>query len=435
MKHLIFIIPFLFILFSCEDSSSKNDESGINDEDAAAADADADADITDEETALDFSLQTAELNEKTVRDSISCAGMVFICGESDGKAYLTGFNSGKEKWRIFLDDQAVQSINALACGNKETDTYFLLAGGDRSKGTESPQTGFIMSFNPETGALIDTIEIDNGTSVSVYALTTDSEMNIFAGGRVEGAFEGGIEEYGGKDGFIVKYNHQGEKQFLTRFGTPEFDSVQGLTIGSDGYLLAAGYSGGNIETGAAGNDSENMKGFVIKFKPDGLTHWKKMYDATHFWKISAPLIYSFFVAGSMKKDGKSVAVIYQMGLDGKIKSVYSFPAEGNSVATGFDFDPDKNIYITGHMEGNFVNGGKIPPESNELPAKNNLFLGIFNTTTTRFLYGKVFGTESHDINSKISIDSGSSPYISFYSLEELTGSSGKATVAIFEKVE
>ncbi len=428
MKYLVMILIFTSLIFSCEDNNSENDGNIINDEDVA------DVDIADEEISLDFSLQTAELNEKTVRDSVSCAGMVFICGESDGKAYLTGFKDKKEKWRIFLDDQSVQSINVLACGNKETSGYFLFAGGDRSKGTEFPQTGFVMSFNPETGTLIDTIEIDNGKSVSVYALTTDSEMNIFAGGRVEGSFDG-TEESGGKDCFVAKYNNKGEKQFITQFGTLEFDSVQGLTIGSDGYLLAAGYSGGNIVTGGASNDSGGMKGFVIKFKPDGSAHWKKMYDSINFWKISAPLIYSFFVTGSMKKEGKSVAVTYQMGLDGKIKAIYSFPAQSDSVATGMDFDAEKNIYITGYVEGDFITGGKIPPVGSDLPAKNNIFLGIFNTTTTRLLYGKVFGTESHDINPKISIDSVSSPYISFYSVEELTDSWGTVTVAIFEKVE
>ena len=428
MKYHIIILIFMFLIFSCEDNNSENDENSINDENVV------DVDIPDEENYLDFSAETVELNEKTVRDTIFCAGMLVICGESDGKAYLAGFNDGKEKWRIFLDDQSVQSINVLTCGNTETSDYFLFAGGDRSKGTESPQTGFIMSFQPETGTLIDTIEIDNGTAVSVYALTTDSEMNIFAGGRVEGNFEGS-EESGGKDGFIVKYSHKGEKLFLTQFGTPEFDSVQGLVIGSDGYLLASGYSGGDIATGMAANDSDDMKGFVIKFKPDGLPHWKKMYDATHFWKISAPVPYSFFVAGSMKKEGKSVAVTYQIGLDGKIKSIYSFPAQGNSVATGIDSDDEKNIYITGYIEGDFVNGGKIPPVGSDLPAKNNIFLGIFNTTTAKLLYGTLFGTESHDINPKIAVEDSSTLHISFYSVEELTDSSGKATVTIFEKVE
>jgi hypothetical protein len=428
MKYLIFILLFLFISFSCENNKSENDESSINDENVV------DIDTDDEETSLDFSAETTELNGKTVRDSISCAGMLFICGESDGVAYLAGFKDREEKWRIFLDDQSVQSINVLACGKTESSDYFLFAGGDRSKGTAFPQTGFVMSFDPVTGALISTIEIDNGTSVSVYALTTDSELNIFAGGRVEGSFED-TEEIGEKDGFIVKYNQKSEKQFLAQFGTPDFDSVQGLTIGSDGYLLASGYSGGNIETGAAENDSGGMKGFVIKFKPDGLPHWKKMYDSINFWKISAPVPYSFFVAGSMKKGEKTVAVTYQIGLDGKIKSIYNFPATGNSVATGIDSDADRNIYITGYMEGDFTSGGKIPSAGNDLPAKNNIFMGIFNTTSAKLLYGTVFGTDSHDINPKIAVVEDSAPYVSFYSVEELTDSSGKALLTIFEKDE
>lgn len=430
MKHLIFILFPLCLFLSCEKNSSEYDES-INGNDEHIAD----NETNDDEISFNFSTNARVFNEKTVRDSVSCNGMIFVCGESDGVAYLTGFKDGQEKWHIALDDHTVQSINVLACGKTEESGFLLFAGGDRSMKKDSPQTGFLMSLLPDTGKLVSEVEIANGNSVSVYALVVDSDLNVYAGGRVDGAFEG-TEELGGKDGFIAKYDHNFDIQFIEQFGTPSFDSVQGLAIGSDGYVLVSGHSQGNIETGGPINDSESgTKGFVVKFSSEGQVRWKKMYSAVNFWKILAPVPYSFFVAGGLEKEGKNVAVTYQIGLDGKIKSKYIFPASVNSFSTGFDVDSRRNIYITGHLEGNFTSASKIPPFKSETGNGSNIFVGIFDSISSKLLYSTVFGEDDFDINPKIAVSDNGVPHICYYSIESMSDSSGSAHMTLLERDE
>lgn len=429
MKKSVYIFLFLVICISCSEQNDKYpDNFSLSDNDVN------DTEQTDDMEDLNFIEKNIPFDEKTVKDSVNCGKMVFICGESDGVAYLAGFEGGTKKWHTYLNDHSVQTINALACGKSETSDYFLFAGGDRSLEKDSPQKGFIMSFDYSTGTSVYEAELNNGNSVSVYALTVDSELNLYVAGRAEGLFEGG-EEFGGKDGFIAKYDEHFELKFIKQFGTSSFDSVQSLTIGSDGYVLAAGYSEGNIETGGAVNDSEGMKGFVIKFKPDGEVHWKKMYNAVNFWKISSlQLPYSFFVAGSMNKNGKTAAVVYQIGLDGKIKSTFSFPASGNSFGTGFDVDSNRNIYITGYLFGDFVSGGAIPPTGKDSKEKSDIFVGVFDIVTSKLLFSTVSGSEKYDVNPKIVVNN-NVPYLSYYSVEDLTSSSGETHISIFENNE
>jgi len=426
MKHLIFILIFISAVISCSNSSNENDETSGNDENSN------DIETNDSDLKLDFSTKSFEPGEKTVRDIVSCNGMIVVSGESDGTAYVASYQNNELKWKFFINENSAQSVNALACGSTGTSDPFVIIAGDISTGTNSPQIGFFKVLDSNTGMATSEFEINNGKSVSVYAVTTDKEMNLYVGGRIEGTFEGS-DESGGKDGFVAKYHHQEGFKFFTQFGTPSFDSVQGITIGSDGYVLAAGHSQGNIETGDNINDSGGMKGFVVKFKPEGGIHWKKMYDSINFWKIAAPVPYSFFVAGSVKKGDKTAAVAYQIGLDGKIKSIYNFAATGNSVATGIDSDSKRNIYVTGHIEGNFLNGGKIPPAGNDLPGGSNIFLGIFNTTTSKLLYSTVFGSEDHDINPRISVLSDTLIYAGHYTVKNLTDSSGVAVITQFER--
>ena len=428
MKHLIFILLFISAVVSCSNSSNENDEASGNDENST------DIETNDNDLKFDFSTKSFETGEKTVRDIIACDGMIVVSGESDGTAFVASYENNELKWKFFINENSAQSVNALACGSTETSDPFVIVAGDVSTGTNSPQIGFFKVLERNTGSATSEFEINSGKAVSIYAVTTDKEMNVYIGGRIEGTFEGS-DEYGGKDGFVAKYHHQDGFKFFTQFGTPSFDSVQGITIGSDGYILAAGYSQGNIETGDNINDSEGMKGFVIKLKPEGDIHWKKMYDSINFWKIAAPVPYSFFVTGSIKKGDKTAAVAYQIGLDGKIKAIYNFASTGNSVATGIDSDSQRNIYVTGYIEGNFLSGQKIPPVENDLPAGNNIFLGVFNTTTSNRLYSTVFGSEDHDISPRISVLSDTSIYTGYYSVKNLTDSSGVATITQFEKKE
>ncbi|HNW83619.1 MAG TPA: SBBP repeat-containing protein, partial [bacterium] len=422
MSRLFVALVLIFIIAGCDSNNNKTDEDQVIDTEVD------DQDTSDEELSFELTPKTIETGEKTSRDIISCGEMIVICGESSGTGYVAAYKNGFELWKNATDDYHIQSFNTLACGNDDT----IYAAGDRYAQAESPLSGFLQALNMD-GTIKWEKVLDNQKAVSIYAVTTDNEGNVYAGGRVDGSFENttGIGE---KDGFVAKYLASGEPVFISQFGTEVFDTVQAVAIGSDGFILAAGHSAGDLETGLGENDSETgMKGFVVKLKPDGTIHWKKMYESDSFWDISTFLPGSFFIAGNITKSGLSKAVIFQAGLDGRIKATYNLTAEKNITATGISHDGKNNIYLTGYIDGNFSSGSRIPPVTTELKQGNNVFLGIISTFNGKLLYSGIFGGDSHDINPKVAVDSFQTPHLLYYSVENLTDSSGTAAMIRLER--
>ena len=417
------LISMLILLFAACDDDRTYTDSEQKDDDTFS-----DQDTDNEELSFDLTPVTIETAEKASRDMISCGDMIIVCGESEGKGYITAYRNGSQVWKNSPDTYHTQSYNSLACSNGET----IYAAGDRYQTAEAPLTAFIQSMDLD-GSVKWEKTLDNGKSVSFYALITDAEGSVFAGGRVDGPL-GDVTGSGEKDGFVTKFDKTGKQSFTTMIGTPVFDTVQALEMGSDGFILAAGHSAGNIETGEAVNSSESgMQGFVVKLKPDGAAHWKKMYNADSFWDITVFLAGSFFIAGNVTDGDISKAVVFQAGLDGAVKSTYKFPAEKDAKATGISHDGKKNLYITGYIEGNFSTGGKIPPFEGTIPAGSNVFTGIIGISSGELLYSGIFGSDLHDINPKVAVDSSLIPHILYYSLENLTDSSGTASMIRLER--
>lgn len=423
MIRFIFISLLIFTAAACNDDNPAYTDNEQNDENSHT-----DQDTADDELSFDLTPVSVETAEKAARDMISCSDMIIICGESSGRGYIAAYRNGSPVWQNSPDTYHIQSYNSLACFNNE----LIYAAGDRYQTAEAPLTAFIQSIGID-GSVKWEKTLDNGKAVSFYSVKAGNEGSVIAGGRVDGSL-GESAGSGDKDGFVTKFDADGKQLFTTMIGTSVFDTVQAVEIGSDGFILAAGHSAGNIDTGEEINGSESgMQGFVVKLKSDGTVHWKKMYSADMFWDITVFLSGSFFIAGNLTEEGISKAVVFQAGLDGNIKSTYKLPAEKNIKATGLSHDSRKNLYITGFIDGNFSEGGRIPPFKETLPAGNNVFLGIISTLNGTLLYSGIFGGDMHDVNPKVAVDSSFIPHITYYSLENLTDSSGTASIIRLER--
>lgn len=132
----------------------------------------------------------------------------------------------------------------------------------------------------------------NGTQIAGNAI--DSQGNLYIAGTIFGnqtynttfiTPDAHQTEYGGgiTDGFIAKYNPDGELQWATFYGGSGDDAVGGITIGADDTIYIAGgtKSANNIATPGtfqptqpAGNGSA---GFIAKFSASGVLVWGTYY--------------------------------------------------------------------------------------------------------------------------------------------------------------
>jgi len=417
MKWFIFL-AFMLALISCSDGENPEFDNNLVDDSVN------DADTGEILNSYTYEKSSTDLEKGIIKSSVACGENIYFSREYEGKAFISKYTSLEMSWKIELSNSQSQSVNALSCG--KNGNFF--AAGDRTATENSNLVGFITEFD-ENGTILIDFELNNDVSVSIYSIFVDDSENIFICGRVDGSFEG-TESVGDKDGFIGKFSKTGEKIFLVQVGTKVFDSIQSVAVGSDNFVIAAGYTAGDLKTGDE-NPEKKITGFLVKLKADGELHWTKTTDLSHAWDIATDLDNFFFVAGSKEVDEKEVATVLRYDLGGTVKCRFSFPSKGDSIATDVAFDKNMDLYIAGYFTGEFESGSAI--DLDDTKEGTDIFLGIFNPLNAENLFSGIYGTESNDINPRIAIDSSLNPHLLYNTVEELTSNDANATLVTLKK--
>lgn len=413
MKWLV-ILAFVLVFVSCDnDKDPEYDYSYTDDE---AEDTDNEEEVLNSYT---YEESSFSLDKGIIKSSVACDDSVFISGEFEGKAFISKYTGLENSWKIELTQYHIQSVNSLACG--KGGNFF--AAGDRAETENTNHVGFVTEYDKD-GKVVNNFELDNGAGVSIYSVFVDESENIFICGRVEGSFEE-TESLGDKDAFIGKYSKTGEKSYLVQTGTKVFDSLQSVAVGSDGFVIAVGYTAGDIKTGDK-NPEDKLTGLMVKLKENGEQHWIKTADLSHAWDVSANLDNFFFVAGSKEVDNQEVATVLKYDLGGTVKGRFNFPSEGDSIATDITFDKNNDLYIAGYFTDELTQNCAI--DHDDTMEGTDIFLGIFDPYNLQLQFSGIYGTEKNDINPRVAVDSSLNPHLLYYSVEELTSSDADATL-------
>lgn len=414
------ILAFVLIFVSCDNDKDPEIDNSIMDE---TVDDDADADTEEILNSYTYEESSADLEKGIIKSSVACGENVYFSREYEGKTFISKHADFEQSWRIELSDHQSQSVNAIACGKNGN----IFTAGDRTATESSNLVGFITELD-ENGKILNDFELNNDIGISIYSIFIDEDENVFICGRIEGSFEK-TESAGDKDGFIGKFLRTGEKIFLVQVGTKAFDSIHSVAVGSDDFIIAAGYTAGDFQTGDK-NPEDKITGFLVKLKADGELHWTKAADLSHAWDIATDLDNFFFVAGSKEVDEKEVATVLKYDLGGTVKGRFNFPSEGNSIATDVAFDKNMDLYITGFFTGKFESGSAI--DLDDTKEGTDVFLGIFNPLNAKKKFSGIYGTENNDINPRIAIDDSLNPYLVYNTVEELVSNDADATLVTLE---
>lgn len=89
---------------------------------------------------------------------------------------------------------------------------------------------------------------------------------------IVGTTDGAIDGYPNRlsDAFVAKYDRDGNKQWVVRFGTPQDDLATAVAISDDGAVWVSGDTYGGME----GNVNKGERdGFLAKFSATGVQQW------------------------------------------------------------------------------------------------------------------------------------------------------------------
>jgi len=126
--------------------------------------------------------------------------------------------------------------------------------------------------------------------------------NVFVVGETSGTFPGEVS-FGPRDGFLRKYDPDGNEVWTRQFGSSSFDDVSGVTVGPGGAIYIVGETVGAMpgQTQVGGSDV-----FVCRYESDGNLIWIRQFGTAlpdDARAVSVDPDGNAYVAGVLEDDG------------------------------------------------------------------------------------------------------------------------------------
>lgn len=212
-------------------------------------------------------------------------------------AFLVKFDSsGNRIWATYyggIDQEVGQSVVTDISGNVFISGWTKSASGIASGGFQNTFGGlldaFLVKFDSTGNLLWSTYYGGTGQDFG-WSISADLSGNICLAGwtqSISNIASGGFQNtYGGNtDGFLVKFNGSGVRQWATYYGGLDPEETEDVAIDPSGNIYLAGdtYSASGIASGGFQNNllgTENE--FVVKFDSNGsrlcATYYGQMHD-------------------------------------------------------------------------------------------------------------------------------------------------------------
>lgn len=270
----------------------------------------------------------------TGRISIGSDGSIYISGgklgtTSELDTYLTKYTSRGEKvWTKSIATTSTESGAYIGIGPDDSiyitgATNGALFGTSFNGGSDS----YITKYSSSGAQLWTKLFGTNGFEAA-FAIATSLDGSIYISGFTDSSQDGQINN-GNFDGFLVKYNANGEKIWTRLFGTNTTDVATDITTATDGSIYVTGATYGSM----TGTNSGKSDVFLTKYTSSGVKVWTKQFGTSGDdigTSIKTGADGSVYVGGST--DGSFDGNINSGGLDGFLTK---YSADGSKVWTKF----------------------------------------------------------------------------------------------------
>ncbi|NEO89212.1 MAG: PEP-CTERM sorting domain-containing protein [Moorea sp. SIO3G5] len=224
---------------------------------------------------------------------------------------------------------------------------------------------------------------------TAFGIDVDNEGNIYTGGYTSGDI--GAVNAGSDDPYVAKFDSNGNQLWAKQFGTPYFDELYGLAADNNGNVFATGFTTDKLGEQHAGL----YDGWLTKFDSNGNQLWIEQFGTSNYdfaWDLaldSSGNVYSTgFTLGSLggPNAGYYDAFLVKYDTDGNQLWTQQIGTSGSDSALAIDIDSNGVIYISGITDGDLggVNAGL-----------NDVFVAKFDSEGN-LLMTEQFGTPEDD---------------------------------------
>jgi hypothetical protein len=178
-------------------------------------------------------------------------GFIAKFSSNGAKQWCTSY--GGNTCETFPTSLSCDAGDNLIVGGYTKCAYNIASVGSHQTTASGPVDGFIAKFNNSGTRLWATYCGGTSTDINsfdaIHGVATDPKGNIYAAGLTFKEFSGiatpgawQTSNNGADDGFLVKFDPSGVRQWGTYFGSSTRDVLLVPVIGTDGYLYVAGNS-------------------------------------------------------------------------------------------------------------------------------------------------------------------------------------------------
>jgi hypothetical protein len=190
--------------------------------------------------------------------------------------------------------------------------------------------------------------LDYATSIAV------DTTGIYIAGNTEGTLPG-MSSSGGQDGFLRKYDTNGNELWTQQFGSPAFDQITGIAAHISGIYVAGNTEGALPGMGSSGGQDA----FLRKYDADGNVQWTQQFGSPAYDQANGIAVDNsgIYVAGStdgilpgMSSSGDKDAYIRKYDVNGTLLWSHQFGSPGADQANGITVD-GSSFYVVGDTVG------------------------------------------------------------------------------------
>jgi hypothetical protein len=204
-------------------------------------------------------------------------GLAGQLGADGTDAFIARYStSGEQLWLTRIDSGSRDEARSVAVDSKGDAFVAGITAGALTADANEDFDAFVARFDRD-GERLWVSQFGTSGYDSAHGISIDFEDHVYVGGMTSGQFSG-QQHQGGFDAFLARLDVSGGLAWVTQFGTDADDLVRGLGHDRLGNPYVIGYTAGVFPD----NTRQGVQdGFVARFDGEGDATWIRQFGTIH----------------------------------------------------------------------------------------------------------------------------------------------------------
>ena len=370
----------------------------------------------------DLDFEAHVLFNQAVRVENLTAELRVVDGGHDWDVWGPTFVEGAKYIFRFLNQAPATAMKATLTGTAQEEraggvavdaagnVYQALAAGGSVAG--QPYVGdkdLVLVKDSPAGVRLWTRELGSARLERAYGVVIDPAGDIVVTGYTNGDFDGSHLNNTTDDAFVVKFDPDGNREWLRQFGVPGV-ADRGYALGTDatGNIYVTGYTRGNLAATNLGDKDV----YVAKLDPGGNEVWVQQFGSAgedKGWGVAATgdgIRVGGMTSGTMGTPAGALdGWVARYDAAGSRAWLRQFGTAGNEEVWGLTADAAGNTYVAAYSAGSFA--GPLAGDKDIVAAR-------FDPTGT-MTWADQLGTDLNDKGAAVALDGAGNLYLAGFS--------------------